>query len=145
MQHFKKSAIVFALTASLAGATGLAFADDAILNKREQAMKGMGAQMKVIKDLIANGGPAAEIGGPAQKIADIAATIPALFPEGSGGDDALPGIWENFDDFTAKAQNLGNEAGLLVSAADGGDMATVGAQFDKVGGACGACHKPYRD
>ncbi|TDQ81440.1 cytochrome c556 [Dongia mobilis] len=139
------SATILAVLIGVAGSISLVQADDAILAQREQAMKGMGAQMKTIKDLVGSGGPAGDVVAPAQKIAEIAATIPGLFPEGSGGDEVRPEIWQNWNDFVAKAQALGNEATMLAAAAEGGDMATVGAQFEKVGGACSACHKAYRE
>lgn len=135
-----------ALSLALAATAGIGIAADDAGEARSQAMKTMGGSMKAIKDTIGAGGPAADIVAPAQKIAEIAATIPSLFPEGSDApdDEAKAEIWQNWDDFSAKAKALGDEATLLASAAQGGDMATVGAQFDKVGGSCGACHKAYR-
>lgn len=137
------AAVSLAVVACVAGVT-LATAEGG--GDREKAMKAMGGSMKAIKLAIAAGGPAADIETAAKKIQEISAQIPDLFPAGSDTPDdaALPEIWTNWDDFTAKAKSLGDEAGLLASAAAGGDMATVGAQFDKVGGACGACHKVYR-
>jgi cytochrome c556 len=114
---------------------------------REGAMKEMGKNMKAIKELISSNGNAADAAAPAQKIAEIAAKIPDLFPQGSDtpDDGAKAEIWQNWDDFVAKAKSLQDEATMLSSAAGGGDLATVGAQFEKVGGACGACHKQYRE
>jgi cytochrome c556 len=113
---------------------------------RVDAMKTLGQNMKAIKELISAGGPAADAAAPAQKIAEIAAKIPSLFPKGSDtpDDGAKPEIWTHWDDFTAKAKALEDAATALGSAAGGGDIATVGAQFEKVGGTCGACHKEYR-
>lgn len=114
---------------------------------RSGAMKEMGKNMKAIKELISGNGSAADAGAPAQKIAEIAAKIPDLFPQGSDAPDdgAKAEIWQNWDDFAAKAKSLQAEATMLASAAGGGDLATVGAQFEKVGGTCGACHKQYRE
>jgi cytochrome c556 len=147
MKPLKRSIVALGFVAALGGSISLALADDAILDGREKAMKTLGGSMKTIKDLIGAGGPAADIVAPAEQIAEIAATITDHFPEGSDfdGDEASADIWKNWEDFSAKAKSLGDEATLLASAASGGDMATVGAQFDKVGGACGACHKAYRE
>lgn len=114
---------------------------------REDAMKEMGKNMKAIKGVIDAGGPAADIVTPAQTIAGIAAKIPSLFPEGSDteDDEAKADIWTHWDAFTAHAKDLETSATMLASAASGGDMATVGAQFEKVGGNCGACHKEFRE
>jgi cytochrome c556 len=125
---------------------GGAVAQVAAETPRQDAMKELGKSMKAIKEIIGAGGPAADVAAPAQKIAEIAAKIPDLFPEGSDtpDDEAKAEIWQNWNDFTAKAKALQDEATLLASAAGGGDIATVGAQFDKVGGTCGGCHKAFR-
>ena len=125
---------------------GGAVAQVAAETPRQDAMKELGKNMKAIKEIIGAGGPASDVAAPAQKIAEIAAKIPELFPEGSDtpDDEAKAEIWQNWDDFTAKAKALQDEATMLASAAGGGDIATVGAQFDKVGGTCGACHKAFR-
>jgi cytochrome c556 len=114
---------------------------------REDAMKELGKSMKAIKGIIDAGGPAADVTAPSQKIAEIAAKIPDLFPQGSDAEDdeAKAEIWTKWDAFTAHAKDLESAATMLTSAAGGGDMATVGAQFEKVGGACGACHKEFRE
>lgn len=114
---------------------------------RNDAMKEMGQNMKAIKEIVTAGGPAADVAAHAQKIAEIAAKIPTLFPEGSDAPDdgAKAEIWQHWDEFTAKAKSLQDAAAMLASAAGGGDIATVGAQFEKVGGACGACHKEFRE
>jgi cytochrome c556 len=133
--------------AAMVAALGGVVASVAAETPRQDAMKELGKNMKAIKDLIGAGGPAGDAAAPAQKIAEIAAKIPSLFPEGSDAadDEAKATIWQNWDDFTAKAKALEDAATMLASAAGGGDIATVGAQFDKVGGTCGACHKEYRE
>jgi cytochrome c556 len=136
---FGAAAIVLAL--------GGAVATVAAETPREDAMKEIGKNMKAIKGVIDAGGPAADVVAPAQKIAELAGKIPDLFPAGSdtADDEASAKIWDSWDEFTAKAKTLGDEATLLASAGGGGDMATVGAQFEKVGGACGSCHKAFRE
>ncbi|WP_374652933.1 cytochrome c [Dongia sp.] len=133
--------------AVLAVALGSAITQVAADTPRQEAMKEMGKNMKTIKEIVSAGGPAADVAGPAQKIAEIAAKIPGLFPQGSDmpDDEAKTDIWQNWDDFTTKAKALQDEAAMLASAAGGGDIATVGAQFEKVGGSCGSCHKAYRE
>lgn len=133
--------------AVIAVAMGGVVATVAAETPREDAMKEMGKNMKAIKGIIDAGGPAADVATHAQKIAEIAAKIPDLFPQGSdtSDDEASAKIWENWDDFVTHAKTLGDQGTLLASAAGGGDMATVGAQFEKTGGSCGACHKIYRE
>lgn len=124
----------------------VAVAEGDAIKTRQQAMKDNGAAMKAIKAVIEANGAAADVVAPAQKIAANGAMIPDLFPQGSDQGDtaAKPEIWQNWDDFKSKADSLKMEADMLVSAAQSGDLATVKAQFEKVGAACGGCHKVYK-
>lgn len=66
------------------------------------------------------------------------------FPEGSGeGNEALPAIWENWDDFTAKVEKFKADV-ADVAANPPADQAALGAALGKIGGNCGACHQTYR-
>jgi cytochrome c556 len=71
-----------------------------------------------------------------------------LWPEGSDNaaaqnTNALPAIWTNLDDFTAKWAAYGTAAQGLAAVAGNGQEA-LGAALGPVGGACGACHEAYR-
>lgn len=71
----------------------------------------------------------------AEKIAE-AFEDPAVDPK----SEALPEIWENWDDFSAKAD-------ALVQAASGmetGTLEGVQAGLGALGASCGGCHKLYR-
>jgi cytochrome c556 len=127
-----------------AGMAALAQQDP--VKARQAAMKANGQALRSIDRIIrANGDPAAVI-APANKIADIATQIPSLFPPGSSGGktEADPAIWQKFDDFSARAANLQNQARMLAAAAQTGDLAIVRAQFDKVVQGCSDCHRSYR-
>jgi len=71
-----------------------------------------------------------------------AKAIPAAF-EANATDpksEALPAIWENWDDFKSKAVAMETAVGSVdVSSLEGvqGGMRTIG-------GSCGGCHKVYR-
>jgi cytochrome c556 len=123
-----------------------AWAADDVLDKREANMKEMGKSLKAIKGIIDAGGDAADVVAPANKIVEVAGLIPSLFPQGSDQGDtaALPVIWEKWDTFTKNADNLKNEATMLVSASQSGDLATVRAQFEKTAKQCGTCHKEFK-
>ena len=148
MRGMKKAAWFQAVgvVAVVAAGSVAAWAADDILKTRQDDMKVMGKQLKAIKGIIDAGGDAAEVVGPSNKIVEIAGLIPSLFPEGSdqGDTGANAEIWQKFDDFKAHADSLKTEAGMLASAGQSGDLATVRAQFEKVAKTCGACHKPYR-
>ena len=134
------SAIGFAAVASLSQA------QTDVIKERQALMKSNGGSMKAINGIIEAGGPAADVGAEATKIHDASMKVATLFPAGSdqGDTKALPEIWQNPDDFAAKLKVLQDESAMLVTAATGGDMAAVKAQYDKLGGACGGCHKVYK-
>lgn len=134
------SAIGFAAVASLSQA------QTDVIKERQTLMKSNGAAMKAINGIIDAGGPAADVGTEAAKINGVSMKVGDLFPAGSdqGDTKALPEIWQSPDDFAAKLKVLQDESAMLVTAAAGGDMAAVKAQYDKLGGACGGCHKVYK-
>jgi len=143
----KKGWVRVACAAAIVTLGGVAaWAADDVLKTRQDDMKTMGAQLKAIKGIIDAEGNAADVVGPANKVVEIAGLIPSLFPAGSdkGDTGANPEIWTKPDQFKAGADNLKNEAQMLASAAQSGDLATVRAQFDKVAKACGDCHKENR-
>ena len=123
-----------------------ALAQQDAIKARQAAMKANGQALKSIDRIIRADGNPADVLAPANKIADIAAQIPSLFPPGSNGGktEADPAIWQKFDDFAAKAANLQSQARMLAAAAQTGDLAIVRAQFDKMVQGCGDCHKSYR-
>ena len=83
----------------------------------------------------------------AETIAMGAGHIPALFPEGSLGDNsnAKPEIWQDLPKFQELAKNLEARAVSLRDAAKAKDAAAVEAQVKEFGPqACGTCHTPFR-
>jgi len=103
--------------------------------------------MKAINGILEANGSAAEVAAEATKINAKAMEIATLFPAGSdqGDTKAKPEIWQNPDDFSTKLKALQDESAMLVTAAGGGDMAAVKAQYEKLGGTCGGCHKVYKN
>jgi cytochrome c556 len=59
------------------------------------------------------------------------------------GSEALPAIWENYEDFEAHRVAL-EEAAVAMQAAAGTDLAGLQGAMGGLGGACGACHESYR-
>ena len=80
--------------------------------------------------------------GAARTIAEEAARIPALF-EARADDpksEALPAIWERFEDFSGLARDLERAAGVEIATPD-----ALGPAFQAIGAACKACHEDYRE
>lgn len=71
----------------------------------------------------------------------------ALFPEGSmGGDtEALPAIWESWDEFAALSADLNTHAVAFQAALDADDPKTAMVpSFSAMGKACQDCHTKFR-
>lgn len=81
----------------------------------------------------------------ARTIGQLASKITTLFPPGSLQDPtaAKPEIWQNWGEFSEKAQALASEAGKL-TATPPGDGKALRAQFLAVAYACDGCHDKYR-
>jgi len=137
-----------ALGAMLVAAT--AFAHSGVKNpavmKRMQGMSAISDATKVLGEM-AKGNTAFDMSRAEAALAvlsDEAAAIPALFkaPEDDPKSESLPAIWENFPDFTAKAEALGNAA-----RAGRGNVATLAdlrARMNDIGQSCKSCHRAYR-
>ncbi|MGH6893337.1 MAG: c-type cytochrome, partial [Dongiaceae bacterium] len=111
-----------------------------------------GAAAKAINEILTANGPTADIAPYSAKINEVAQKAPRLFPAGSdqpvgkdpGQTMAKPEIWQNPDDFAAKIKAFQDEAAMFNMAVAGGDMAAIKAEFEKLGGSCGGCHKVYK-
>jgi cytochrome c556 len=147
----KLGAIAVATAIGFATIVSLVQAADPITERRE-AMKANGAAMKAINATLEKGGAAADLAPHAAKINDTAMKVATLFPAGTdqpqgkdpGQTMAKPEIWQNPDDFAAKAKAFQDEAAMFNTAVAGGDMGVIKAEFEKLGGTCGGCHKAYR-
>lgn len=71
-----------------------------------------------------------------------AAAIPAAFkaPATDPKSEALPAIWQNWDDFAAKAADMGR----AVASVNVDSLESVQTGMRTIGKTCGACHKLYR-
>lgn len=112
---------------------------------RMEAMKQIGGAMRTVADMVRGKTPfdAAAAAEAQATLAQTASTVVPLFeaPETDPKSEALPVIWENFDDFTAKAEALVSGAeGLQVTSLD-----SLSASFGPMAGSCGGCHKVYRE
>jgi len=78
------------------------------------------------------------------EIEDIAKTVPILFKENKMDpkSEALPAIWTNFSDFTAKSKAMeGAAATALANFSDQSDLIPA---MRALGGTCKSCHSEYR-
>ena len=124
------------------GATG-------VVKQRMEAMSDMGDAMKAMASMV-KGKQAFE---PAlfiqsgETIAEHSDMMPKLFPAGSmvGKSEALPTIWQQWDDFVSLGYRTKTDADKLVQMAlDGAELRPLTKLFVKLASDCKACHKDYR-
>lgn len=143
--------LIAATTFAVAAAFGtfssdVASADGHHYKERNAAMKSLGGNMKKLGGAVA-GGNAADAEAAAKAISAAAAKIPALFTDKEipATSRAKPAIWDNMDDFKAKAAALGAAADKVATSAAAGTLGKNPKPIvGSIGATCGACHKAYR-
>jgi cytochrome c556 len=83
----------------------------------------------------------------AERLEFLSTQVLEGFPNASTGGvetDAKADIWNNFDDFKSKLDDLVTEAKNLNEAAKTGDETKMKDQFKKTAEACKACHEKYK-
>jgi cytochrome c556 len=125
---------------------GSSFADGDPVKDRQDLMKANGAATKSVVGMMKGAPFDLDVVKAALKTyANAAARAPALFPENSktGGDtEALPAIWDNKSDFTARFAKFAddvNAASVSIT-----DQASFQAAMPGVLKNCGSCHETYR-
>ena len=114
---------------------------------RMEAMKQVGEGMKVLGQMskIAVPFDAAVARRAAASIAERASDTPRLFEarEDDPKSEALPVLWDNFNDFAAKAKAM--ETTALRHAENITSPETLGLAVTELGATCQSCHKAYRE
>jgi cytochrome c556 len=117
---------------------------------RQGQLKKLGKAFKTISDELKAGEPdMAAIQAAAASVPVEAEGMADWFPAGTGPEsgvktEALAAIWEQPDLFAEKVANFQAAAGDLALAAEGGDVAAIGAAFGQTGGTCKSCHETFR-
>ena len=124
------------------GATG-------VVKQRMEAMSDMGDAMKAMASMV-KGKQAFEptlFIQSGETIVEHSDMMPKLFPAGSmvGKSEALPAIWQQWDDFVSLGYRTKTDADKLVQMAlDGAELRLLTKLFVKLASDCKACHKDYR-
>ena len=110
------------------------------MTETQDNTKVLGAMVKGERDfdVMAARAAAAEIARHAKQTPDLF-RIKEMDPK----TEALPAIWEDFDDFTAKSKSLEDVATSLAASLETEDQLRAG--LGQIGAACKACHKSYRE
>lgn len=126
----------------------------AAVKERQEAMKAVGGNMKIIASFVKESkGTADEAAAAAMKVGEIAAAIPQVFKvkatleemDAVGKNRGKPNIWSDWDGFLARGKVLEEESAKMAAAIKSGDAAAIQSQFGAFGKeGCGGCHKDYR-
>lgn len=126
----------------------------AAVKQRQEAMKAVGGNMKVIADFVKESkGTAAEAAAAATKIGEIATAIPDVFKvkatleemDAVGKNRSKPEIWSDWDGFLERGKVLEDEAAKMAAVLNSGDASAIQGQFGTFGKqGCGGCHQDYR-
>lgn len=131
----------------LPAAAAVSQEDGVYVQYRQMLMRAQGASMGMIGAVLAGQLPfKSHIVAQANILKQNAGLIPGAFKKKTtaGKTAARPEIWKNWRKFTAAALALEKESAKLAKVAQSGDPAAILAQTQKVGAACGGCHKSFR-
>lgn len=150
----KRTALLLISGLAVAAPLGVLVAHDdhaeGIYKVRHDEYHKLGDAFKVIRDQSKAGSPdVAAIQTAAQVVNDASVNQFKWFPAGSGPKAgvktrAKAEIWSNAKDFEAAQKLFAEQAKKLHTAAAGGDVKAVQAQFGEVGKACKNCHDNFR-
>ncbi|WEX89596.1 cytochrome c [Sinorhizobium garamanticum] len=139
----------FMLAAALAGVgvTAVTAADEPQA-VRQQLMKKVGQAAGALNGIAKGEKPydAEIVKASLTTITETVKIFPNHFPAGTETGletEASPKIWENMEDFKAKAAKLGTDASTLLAQLPA-DKAGVGAALGILGKDCSSCHETYR-
>lgn len=142
------ASVVAAVAAGIGAASA---ADDSanVIKYRQNVMRSIGGHMGAISGVVKGEvSYTGHLAGHADALAAMSQLVLDLFPEGSltGAETrAKPEIWQDWDTFRGKVDDLqAATANLAAVVNGGGDLAAVEAAFGDVGKACGGCHRPFR-
>ena len=153
MKHSWKLALALPLAAlALAACSGgeseqaAGIEQPEIVKSRQAILKDYGAAAKAIKEELEKDEPSLEAVAPhVALLVENAPQMTTWFPEGtSEGTEALPGIWEQPEEFAAKAEALSAAAQKMQAAIDANDVAALGEAFGETGMSCKGCHDTFR-
>ncbi|MBB3608774.1 cytochrome c [Rhizobium sp. BK602] len=139
--------VIVAATALAGVAFGSVVAADGTHDSRIALMKKIGAAAGALGAIAKGDKPydAEVVKASLTTIAETAKAFPNQFNADSDKTDpeVNPKVWDNLDDFKAKAAKLSTDAETALAQLPA-DQAGVGATLKTLGGNCGACHQAYR-
>lgn len=113
---------------------------------RKAVMSSIGAHIGAISSMIRRKVDYDHLGTQAKALDLSVSMIVDVFPANSseGQTDALPGVWENTEDFRAKIATTSEASSAFVAAVEGGDAGDIGRSFGALANSCKGCHDDYK-
>lgn len=152
--RFMRAAGALFIAAALSGAAGIAMAQQKgptdVIKARQEVMKGLGADFKIVNDQLKTAAPdKAAIAAAVKKIADSGKDVGMRFPAGTGTEAGIktrakPEIWSQGADFKAAADAFVTVSAKFSQVAAAGDIEAIKGEAKLMGDACGGCHKKFR-
>ena len=122
---------------------GGAFADDQdVKDYRSHVMKTLGEQFAALNQISKGKAPAADVATQAQVLSITAGTAKVAFTPKVLGGEAKPEVWEKWDDFSKRLDEMVAAANELAQTAKQGGVAAVTPKLGTL--SCKGCHDVYR-
>ena len=123
------------------GATG-------VVKERMTYMKGIKENMKSIKQMVTDNESydSTRIKQNIAEARNVSSNVVKLFPPGSTQhpSEALPGIWESWQEFEQLFNKMDARLGLLEHALPEGNMRLIKTRLKDVSQTCKSCHDKFR-
>ncbi len=127
-------AVLFPLTAGAA--------DQDAIDYRQHIMKTLDAQFNAVALVVTAGAPAANLASHLNVLLMTARTALKAFEPKAPGGEALPVVWERWDDFSAKMKDFEATVAAAAESAKSGNPTLVLPELEHVN--CKKCHDVYR-
>ncbi len=124
-----------------------ASANEDLIKYRQAIYGGIGKHTGAIASILKGDVPHTDdLPALARGLSELAALTPDLFAENTqeGKTDALPEIWENFDEFQGLIDDFIDDTALLVEASASGNRQDFARAFQRVGRGCKGCHDRFK-
>jgi cytochrome c556 len=120
------------------------FADDQdVKDYRSHIMKILGEQFGALNQITKGKAPAADLAVQAEVLSITAAAAKIAFTPKVPGGEAKPEVWEKWDDFSKRLDEMvAAAADVAKTAKQGGAVAAVTPKLSSLG--CKGCHDVYR-
>lgn len=130
-----------ALVGTLLPISGFADEQD-VKDYRSHIMKTLGEQVAALNQISKGKAPAADVATQAQILSMTAGLAKIAFTEKVPGGEAKPEVWDKWDDFAKRLDDMVAATNDLAKTAKSGGVAAVTPKLSTLG--CKGCHDEYR-